>query len=79
MAAAVTYSKVLKIVDQLAAKDREKLFHEMKERRRKVWVAEIEAASEEAMKDHRAGKLRTLSSPEEIRAYCQEMYDSDEE
>ncbi len=79
MATAVTYSKVLKIVDQLAAKDRDKLFLEMRERRRKVWVAKIEAATEEVMKDYRAGNLRAVSSPEEIRALCQEIYNSDEE
>ena len=76
MTATVTYAKALKIVDQLAAKDREKLFRQMRERRRKVWLAKIEAEAEQALKDSRAGKLRRLSSAKDIRAFCDEIFES---
>ena len=78
MAATVTLSKVLKIVDQLAAKDREKLFRQMREKRRKVWLAEIEATSKQALKDLRAGKLKALSTPEEIRKHLDQIWNSND-
>jgi len=79
MAATVTYSKALKIVAQLATKDREKLFREMRERRRKVWLAKIEAETEQALKDHRAGKLPSFSSARDIRAYYEKVCKPDDE
>ena len=76
MTATTTYAKALKIVDQLATKDREKLFRKMREQRRKVWLEKIEAEAEQAMKDLRAGKLRRLSSAKDIRAFCDEIFNS---
>ena len=76
MAATVTLSKVLKIVNQLADKDREKLFRQMREKRRKVWLAEIEATSQQALKDLRAGRRKALSTPEEIRKHLDAIWNS---
>jgi glutaredoxin 2 len=76
MAATITYAKALKIVDQLETKDREKLFRKMREQRRKIWLAKIEAETEQALKDHRAGKLPTFSSAKDIRAYCEKICSS---
>ena len=78
MAATVTFTKALEIVEQLAAKDREKLYLKMKEQRRKVWLAKIEQESEQALKDHKAGKTRLISSPEDIRAYCEELFNAND-
>ena len=78
MAATVTLNKALEIVSHLRAADREKLFRELREQRRKVWLAKVEAEAEKAMKEHRAGKLRHLSSPKEIRAFCDEIFNSDD-
>ena len=78
MATTVTLSKVIKIVGQLADEDREKLFRQMRERRRKKWLAEIEATSKQALKDLRAGKLKALSTPEEIKRHLEEIWNSDD-
>ena len=78
MAATVTLSKVRKIVDQLADKDREKLFREMRERRRKKWLEGIEATSKQALKDLRAGKLKTFSTREEIMRHLDQICHSDD-
>ncbi len=78
MAAVVTFSKALEIVEQLPEKDREKLYHEMKERRRNVWLKQIEAEAEETEKLRLAGKLRSFSSPEEIKQFLDEAMNSDE-
>ena len=78
MAAAVTLSKALKIVSQLAEKDREKLFRQMRERRREAWLAEIEAASKQALKDLRAGKLKALSTSAEIKKHLNGILNSDD-
>ena len=77
MAATITYSKALKIVELLAAKDREKLFREMRERRRKVWLAKIEKEAEQAMKEHRAGKLKSYSSAKELIAHLTKISEAD--
>ncbi len=78
MSATVTLNSILKIVDQLAEEDREKLFRKIREKRRKLWLKKLEADAEQALKDHRAGKLKSLSSPEDIRAFMGNLNHSDE-
>ena len=78
MAAAVTFSKALKIVEQLAEKDREKLYHEMKERRRAIWLKKIELEAEETHKLRLAGKLRSFSTAAEITSFLNDAIESDE-
>jgi DNA-binding IclR family transcriptional regulator len=78
MAAAVTFSKALKIVEQLAEKDREKLFLEMKERRRAVWLKQIEAEADETEKLRLAGKLTSISTAGEIQKFIDEAMSSNE-
>jgi predicted ArsR family transcriptional regulator len=77
MVAIVTPSKALNIANQLAAKDGEKLFRQMRERRRKAWLAEFEAASRQALEDLRAGRLKALSTPEEIKQHLDRIWKSD--
>ena len=74
-----TLNNALEIVNQLAEGDREKLFCKIREQRRKTWIKAMEAEAEQALKDHREGKLRALSSSDEIRAYVEEICNSEDE